>query len=395
MEKEVSTQAKKLAQHTKRQAKILEFSQLTNFSKKLKKQKKKIVFATGTFDLLNPGQCRYLAEAKSLGDVLVLGVSTDNYELKRRGENYPLTPEQTRVELVSFLKTVDYVITVDDDRAHGVLALLRPDVYFTSERSWTEGRRDNQELYILELYKGKVVKRPVYKPYIGTTALVEHIANIRVLQILEKYLGNHIPGFKLNPDDYFSPADYGHQIPDYKGAFNSNDCILDFADLEKFGEQMRKKGKTVCFVSGSYDLLHVGHARFIEKAGLLADILVVGIPSDKSLRQLKGIGRPVVSQHSRAYVLGHLEPVNKVVIFDEPNVQETLRRLKPDVFFTVAEAWNKGYKSSPEYKIIKSYGGRVETAPRQSPSVSASGLIDRVATNKVNEIFMECMQNGK
>ena len=390
-----STQSKKTTQLKNRFKKLISFRKLRDLSIQLKKQKKKIVFTTGSYDLLNPGHCRYLAEAKSFGDILVVGVSTDDSDKRLRGSLYPLVNSNIRTELVSFLKPVDYVTNVDEDHPHGVLAVLRPDIFFTSETAWDEGMRDSQELFVIQTYGGKLVKRKKHIPYVASRDLVEHVANIRVFQILEKYLKDKPFNIQIDPQKHLKPADYADQKPKFENAFNSNDLFIDYGRLEELGNNLRKKGKKIVFVSGSYDLLHVGHARFIEQAGVLGDILIVGIPSDISLRKLKGLGRPIITERSRAYILGHLDPVDYVTIFDDSSVLGVLEKLKPDVFFTVAEEWNNGYKKSREYKLVKSYGGKVVAMARQAPYLSSSTIIDRMAMIKVKEIFKECMDEEK
>ena len=390
-----TTQAKKEQNFKNRGGKIVDFKDLSSLSKKLKKSNRSVVFTTGSYDLLNPGHCRYLAEAKSQGNVLVVGVSTDDSDRRTRGEGYPFVNEGIRAEMVSFLRTVDYVVNIDEAHPHGILALLRPDVFFTYHKSWENGVRDKQEKYLVESFGGRVLVRDSSSPHFGITDLVDHVADIRVIKILEDYLKGKVKNFYLDPETDLQPADYGEQKPKYEHAFDSNSLIVNFLELSALGQFYRKKSKTVVFVSGSYDLLHVGHARFIEQAGLMADILVVGVPSDRSLRAVKGIGRPVITEHSRVYVLGHLDSVNHVVVFDDYNVRGSLEALKPDIFFTVAEEWNKDYKKSPEHAIVKSYGGEVVTAPRQAPFISASAMIDRMAFKKVREIFKECMDEER
>ena len=225
--------------------------------------------------------------------------------------------------------------------------------------------------------------------------LVEHIASIRVLQILENYLSGKLEDFSLNLDETLRPADFGMQIPLDKKAINANDIILSSAQLRKLSKEYKKAGKKIVFVSGSYDLLHIGHVRFIEQASLLGDITVVGIPSDVSVHQLKGAGRPVMSERSRAYVLAHLDMVDNVVIFPETDVLETLKKLEPDIFYTVRDSWNKNYKKSPEYKAVINYGGKVVCGPKQSSNISASAIINKVAQEKVQEVFKECMDKTR
>lgn len=384
----------KTNRNKQRYKKLITIGQASSLAKKLKAKHKKIVFTLGTFDLLNPGHCRYLAEAKALGDVLVVGISSDSSIRQLKGSDFPLVGEDIRAELVSFLKTVDYVIYVDEMSPHALLLLLQPDIFLTSESNWSTGIRNALDKDIVKVYGGKIIKQSVQAPYYSTSSLIDHVANIRVLQIFSRYYSEMGKNLNLDVTTLFSPADYGAQIPKVKNAFNSNTIIIRNSDYSQV-TALRKKGKKVVFVSGSYDLLHVGHARFIEQAGLLGDILVVGIPSDTSLRKLKGVGRPVISEASRAYILGHLDPVDFVSIFDDTTVLTALKALQPDVFFTVNESWNKDYKNSAEYKYVIGYGGEVALAERQAPFLSASLIIDKIARKKVIEIFRECMDEQK
>src|SRR3989344_9453982 len=132
-------QVKKQKNFNQRSAKLLEIKDLFSLSKKLKAKKKKIVFTIGTFDLLNPGDCRFLAEAKASGDILVVGVSTDQSVRANKGSDYPLVNQEIRAEIVSFLKTVDYVIFADEIAPHAILLLLKPDIFFTSDWDWNAG----------------------------------------------------------------------------------------------------------------------------------------------------------------------------------------------------------------------------------------------------------------
>jgi len=379
--------------YDQRSSKLLEIKDLFGLSKKLKAKNKKIVFTIGTFDLLNPGHCRFLAEAKACGDILVVGVSTDQSVKANKGSDYPLVNQEIRAEIVSFLKTVDYVIFADEIAPHAILLLLKPDIFFTSDWDWNAGLRTKTDKDIIKNFGGKIVVMNIDQPGYSTNILVDHIANIRVTQIMNGYFKEKGTELNIDISNIFKPAEYGDQLPYFKNGFNSNELVLTSGEVRKVIPQTGKK--KLVLVSGSYDLLHVGHARFIEQAGLLGDVLVVAIPSDKSLRQLKGVGRPVISEKSRAYILGHLDPVDYVVVFDDTTVYSTLETIKPDIFFTVDESWNKGYKQSKEYKLVKSYGGEVALTERQAPYLSASMLIDRLAQKKVKEIFRECMDEER
>ena len=93
----------------------------------------------------------------------------------------------------------------------------------------------------------------------------------------------------------------------------------------------RKAQQTVALANGVFDLLHVGHVRYLEGAKGLADRLVVAVNSDASTRRFKGAGRPVVPEAERAELLGALSCTDLVLLFDEPDVRQVIRALKPDI----------------------------------------------------------------
>ena len=126
-------------------------------------------------------------------------------------------------------------------------------------------------------------------------------------------------------------------------------------ELVRRAAEERAAGRTVAFANGCFDLLHVGHIRYLESAAAEADVLVVAINDDDSVRRLKGEGRPILSASDRAELVAALRCVDYVVIFPEPNVGSLLTALRPDVHckgtdYTVA--------SVPERDIVAGYGGR-------------------------------------
>jgi rfaE bifunctional protein nucleotidyltransferase chain/domain len=99
--------------------------------------------------------------------------------------------------------------------------------------------------------------------------------------------------------------------------------------LAKIISALKKKGKTVSFANGCFDIMHVGHVRFLEAAKSKADVLVLGLNSDLSVRKLKGKGRPLVNQEERAEILSAFSCVDYIVIFNELTVDKTLEALRP------------------------------------------------------------------
>ncbi len=107
--------------------------------------------------------------------------------------------------------------------------------------------------------------------------------------------------------------------------------ILAVDELLRVAAQLRAEGKTLVFTNGCFDILHPGHVRYLERARELGDLLVVGVNSDHSVRELKGASRPIFPQAERAEILAALASVNYVIIFDELTPQTLIARLLPHV----------------------------------------------------------------
>ena len=119
----------------------------------------------------------------------------------------------------------------------------------------------------------------------------------------------------------------------------------------------RKKGARVVFANGCFDILHVGHVRYLEAARALGDLLIVGVNGDAQVRALKGEGRPFVPERERAEVIASLRAVDYVTVFHEPTVTELLLALRPDIH---AKGTDYTEDSVPEREVVRSYGGRVQ-----------------------------------
>lgn len=117
----------------------------------------------------------------------------------------------------------------------------------------------------------------------------------------------------------------------------------------------RSRGRTIAFANGCFDILHVGHVRYIEGAAREADVLVVAVNDDESVRTLKGEGRPVLAAEHRSELVAALRWVDFVVIFSEPTVGPLLEALRPDVH---CKGTDYAVETVPEREIVKAYGGR-------------------------------------
>jgi D-glycero-beta-D-manno-heptose 1-phosphate adenylyltransferase len=138
--------------------------------------------------------------------------------------------------------------------------------------------------------------------------------------------------------------------------------VLSLDAARAWREQLREAGQTLVFTNGFFDLLHVGHARYLQAARALGDFLLVGLNSDASARALKP-GRPVVPAEERAELVSALACVDAVVIFDEPTANEIVSAIRPDVYVKGGDWGRPGGRMPPEATVVAAYGGRVVYVP--------------------------------
>jgi len=133
--------------------------------------------------------------------------------------------------------------------------------------------------------------------------------------------------------------------------------IVNRQQLRQRVADWRRAGDSITLANGGFDLLHVGHVRYLRSAKELGGRLIVAINSDESVRALKGEGRPVMPAEERAEILAALADVDAVVIFPEPDVRELIREIRPDV-----QAKGTDYTAAtvPEHDVVVECGGRVE-----------------------------------
>ena len=140
------------------------------------------------------------------------------------------------------------------------------------------------------------------------------------------------------------------------GGENANASVLDRAAILEAVEAERDAGKTIAFANGCFDILHVGHLRYLQGAAREADVLVVGINGDESVRLLKGNGRPVMAEAERAEMIAAIRGVAYVTIFHDRSPSELLAEMKPDVH---CKGTDYTEESVPERAIVRAYGGRI------------------------------------
>jgi rfaE bifunctional protein nucleotidyltransferase chain/domain len=146
-------------------------------------------------------------------------------------------------------------------------------------------------------------------------------------------------------------------------------------------EGLETEGRSVVLTNGLFDLLHVGHVDYLQRARELGDVLIVGLNSDDSARRLRGEKRPIVPQKERACLVAALACVDYVTIFEEDTAEKLVETLKPDVYvkaedYTVDEERGAG-KALPEARIVTAYGGEVHILP-YLPGYSTTNTIETI-----------------
>ena len=154
--------------------------------------------------------------------------------------------------------------------------------------------------------------------------------------------------------------------------------IVERAQLVKSVEAARDRGARIVLGNGCFDVLHVGHLRYLAGAKSLGDILVVGINSDEQVRSLKGPGRPYIDQNERAEIISALRVVDLVTIFYEPTVEELILAIRPDFH---AKGTDYTTDTVPEREIVRSYGGQVAIVGDPKDH-SSTGLIANVKSTE-------------
>ena len=157
--------------------------------------------------------------------------------------------------------------------------------------------------------------------------------------------------------------------------------ILDRGALAHRIASERSSGARIVLANGCFDVLHVGHVRYLQGARELGDILVVGINSDEQVAIQKGAGRPVLPATERAEIVAALESVTYITIFDEPTVEQLLLALKPDVH---AKGTDYTTESVPERDVVRSYGGEVAIVgdPKDHSTTEIIARLGEVAINE-------------
>lgn len=150
--------------------------------------------------------------------------------------------------------------------------------------------------------------------------------------------------------------------------------IFALDELKGIIRRKQEEGLKIVFTNGCFDLLHVGHARYLKEAKDKGDILVVGVNSDISVKKLKGNQRPIISQEERAELLSYLEMVDYIVIFDESTAEKLVSVLQPDIY---VKGGDYKLEEIPEARLVKENGGKVELVSLVE-GISTTEIISRI-----------------
>ncbi len=152
--------------------------------------------------------------------------------------------------------------------------------------------------------------------------------------------------------------------------------IKNKEELKKIVEKLKREGKIIVFTNGCFEILHPGHIEILERAKGSGDILIVGINSDNSVKNIKGEKKIILNEESRLRIISSLEMVDYVILFDENTPENLIAELKPDIHVKGGD-----YKIDklPEAKIVESYGGKIYIFP----------LLKEFSTTKIIERILE------
>lgn len=150
--------------------------------------------------------------------------------------------------------------------------------------------------------------------------------------------------------------------------------IINLKDLLEKIRLFHRQGKKIVFTNGCFDIMHVGHVRYLTAAKAKGNILVVGLNSDKSVKAIKGEKKPIICESQRAEVLAGLCGVDYIIIFDEPDPLKLIQAIKPDVLVKGAD-WSEDKIIGADF--VKSHGGQVVRVPLV-PKISTSSIIQKI-----------------
>ena len=170
--------------------------------------------------------------------------------------------------------------------------------------------------------------------------------------------------------------------------------LVKFKDLSKLQRFLKITDRKCVFTSGVFDLLHIGHARYLKKASLQGDVLVIGLNSDSSVQKLKGVNRPILGEEVRAQMLSFLEFVDFIVIYPQAHAGEIIAQLKPDIYVCVEGSWKGDFEEKPEIKQARKCNSKILVFPPQSQELSTSEIINKIQNDNEDVLNIQLVAAG-
>ncbi len=156
-----------------------------------------------------------------------------------------------------------------------------------------------------------------------------------------------------------------------------SDKVVPLKELQQRAKALRTAGKRIVATNGCFELLHVGHVRYLNAARALGDALIIGINGDQSVRELKGAGRPVNSENDRAEIVAALECVDLVTIFPEMRAIRFLELAAPDIYVKGGD-YNQDTLNAQERQVLQKIGAKIDIVPFER-GYSTSDLLKRLS----------------
>ena len=162
---------------------------------------------------------------------------------------------------------------------------------------------------------------------------------------------------------------------------------LENKSIAKVIADLKADHKKIVFTYGTFDLIHSGHAAYLLQAKMCGDVLIVGVATNKSNEELRGKGFPLIDQKNRAELLHYFKFVDYTIPIDKQDMLGILKKIKPNVFYTIGGDWKSHLRKKEEGEFIESYGGKIVKIKKVEPFISSSAIVEKVADLKIKEVM--------
>ena len=312
-------------------------------------QKKITIYVEGVFDIIHSGHFNAIRQAKKLGDILCVGVNSDADVARAKGPT--LMPCNERTELAKACKWADSVVP-DTPYTPSVKLLDDLKVDFCAHGDDIP-YNENGECVYDEIMKANRMKWFKRTEGVSTTEIIG-----RLLMCIcdDKEKMNSTALTDEEKDNLKKLEEFSKNRKPVMSSFLATSWrISEFSN-----GKVPKEGDKIIYIDGDFDILHIGHIKYLKEAKAMGDILVLGLNSDASVRRLKGDTRPVNKQQDRMDMLAEMEFIDYVVIFEEDTPYELITRVKPDI---LVKGGDYNVDDIVGADFVRANGGSVEVIP--------------------------------